>query len=447
MDKGIRWPLVLLAAAGMVFAWSLASAEGLTPAQIAERTIPSVVLVRVPGGLGSGFVVGDGLVVTNLHVLGRAREATVVLADGRELAHPEVMAADESHDLVLLRVPAKGVRPLVLGDASQVKAGDRVVAIGHPLGLSNTVSDGLVSAVRQVSAHLTVLQLSAPIAPGSSGGPLIDRHGKVIGVSTLLVTAGQNLAFAVPIDAVKPLLGAKQGTPLAKWQSQVKAAPERQIPHHPPSLLGDCKPEQLALIEEEIAQAISVGAPLYNDGNHEACYRIYSNAALALDHKVSGCGGAKGALLQGVKRADELESFTAKAWAMRDAFDGLIDVIERRRDEKAAPVRAVPQHPAAMLDGCSKDELRQLGAAISDAIESGAPLYNDGNVEACFRIYQGAALSAQQQLKRCDGPKKALEAGINEAARRGSYADKAWAMRDAFDGLIDLLNRKEGAGK
>src|SRR5690242_3683129 len=100
-----RWPLVLMAASGMLFTWSLALGDKLTPAQIAKRTIPSVVTVRVPTGLGSGFVVGDGLVVTNLHVIGSAQEASVVLADGRELQQPEVLAADEAHDLVVLKVP------------------------------------------------------------------------------------------------------------------------------------------------------------------------------------------------------------------------------------------------------------------------------------------------------------------------------------------------------
>jgi hypothetical protein len=464
MREGSRWPLIVLAVSGVVFAWSLAFAEedrvserSFTPAQIAERTIPSVVLVKVPGALGSGFVVGDGLVVTNLHVIGSSREATVVLADGRELKQPEVLDADDGHDLVVLKVPVKGLKPLMMGDASRVRAGDRVVAIGHPLGLSNTVSDGLVSAVRVISPRLTVLQLSAPIAPGSSGGPLIDEHGRVIGVSTLLVTQGQNLAFAVPIDAVKPLLTAKKSTPLASWQAQgvvggvVKAAAkavERQIPHHELSLLNGCSAEEIDVIENEISQAIGVGAPVYNDGNHEACYRIYSNAALALDHKVNGCSGARTALLAGVKRADGLEGYTAKAWAMRDAFDGVLDVIGRKRDQEKAlppvPTRNVPHHPISLLDGCSAEEARQVAVAIEDAIESGAPLYNEGNVEACFRIYQGAALTVQHQTKRCAGPKKALDAGINEAARRSSYADKAWAMRDAFDGLLEVIGKKLG---
>src|SRR5262249_52083861 len=114
-----RWPIMWMVASGILFACSLAFAEGLTPAQIARRTIPSVVTVRVPAGLGSGFVAGNGMVVTNLHVLGEAHEATVVLSDGREL-QPEVMAVDEGHDLLVLKVSARGLKPLPLGDARKV---------------------------------------------------------------------------------------------------------------------------------------------------------------------------------------------------------------------------------------------------------------------------------------------------------------------------------------
>lgn len=328
-----RWPVVLALLSASLYAWNLAHGQEppLTPAQIAERTIPSVVLIRAAGALGSGFVVAaDGRIATNLHVIGGARDATVVLADGRELAHPEVMAVDDKRDLIVLRVAAKGLRPLPLGDSSRVRAGDRVVAIGHPLGLSNTVSDGLVSAVREVSPGISVLQLSAPISPGSSGGPLLDERGQVIGISTLLSTRGQNLNFGLPVNALKPLLAAARATPLATWNDKPQAGPVRAVPHHALSLLADCSVNAIDEIEQEIAGAIAIGAPIYNDGDREGCYRVYSNAALALDRKVKGCVAARGALLAGVRRADKLASFDEKAWAMRDAFDGLLDVIERK---------------------------------------------------------------------------------------------------------------------
>ena len=456
-----RWPIVAALVAASLFAWNLAHGQGapLTPAQIAERTIPSVVLIRVPGALGTGFVVAaDGRIATNLHVLDGAREATIVLADGRELGKPEVMAVDEARDLVELRVAAKGLRPLPLGDSSRVRAGDRVVAIGHPLGLSNTVSDGLVSAVREVSAGVSVLQLSAPISPGSSGGPLLDERGQVIGISTLLSTRGQNLNFGLPINALKPLLSATKATPLAKWSRPPPPGHARAVPHHALSLLADCSADALDEIEHELAGAISVGAPIYNEGDREGCYRVYVNAALALDRKIDACVAARKALLDGVQRADRLASFDDKAWAMRDAFDGVLDVIDRRRKVDAAdpaaaaaaralppaPARKVPHHSLAVLDHCAPASIMRIGRAIDQAIGLGAPLYNQGNFEACFRIYEATTLELQHSVPACGAAKKALMVGVREAAGRGSHVDKAWAMRDAFDGMLDVIERKLG---
>ena len=457
-----HWPVVVALLAGSLFVWNLAHGQStpLTPAQIAERTIPSVVLIRAAGGLGSGFIVAaDGRIVTNLHVIGSAREATVVLADGRQIDHPEVMAVDEARDLIVLRIAASRLSPLPLGDSRHVRAGDHVVAIGHPLGLSNTVSDGLVSAIREVSPGLSVLQLSAPISPGSSGGPLLDDRGQVIGISTLVSTRGQNVNFGVPIDALKPLLAATKATPLARWRPQPQARLTRAIPHHELSLLADCTSGEIEQIEKEIAGAISIGAPIYNDGDREGCYRVYANAALALDRKLGGCAGARGALLDGVRRADKLNSVDEKAWAMRDAFDGMLEVIDRRHQARAVdaapagrvlpapPPRNVPHHAMTVLDRCAPASVARIGKAIDDAISVGAPLYNQGHYEACFRIYEAVALELQRDVPACAAAKKALMSGVTEAAKRKSGVDKAWAMRDAFDGMLDLIERKLGASE
>jgi hypothetical protein len=325
-----------------------------------------------------------------------------------------------------------------------------VVAIGNPLGLSNTVSDGLVSGLRQIGAQTSLLQLSAPISPGSSGGPIIDEHGQVVGVSTLIINQGQNLNFGVAINAVKPMLEAKVATPLSayKWKKAgVKVT--RNVPRHELSLLADCSAASLQTIADRIGAAISVGAPAYNNGNHEGCFRAYAAAAVAIDHEVKDCTRPRDALLAGVRKADKLADFDHKAWAMRDAFDGMLDVIARHdaptQAPPAAPARRVPSHPLRLLDDCGQTEGRQIGRAIESAIGVGAPLYNQGNVEACFRVYEGAALSLQRQVSGCAGAKKALMAGISEAGGRREFVDKAWAMRDAFDGLLDLLRRKWGA--
>jgi hypothetical protein len=424
-------------------------APSLTPQQIAARAMPSVVRIEVPGGLGSGFVVrADGRIITNLHVVAGAREATVVLSDGRKLGGVEILDVNDAYDLALLKVKADKLPALPLGDSSRVQVGQHVVAIGNPLGLSNTVSDGLVSALRPIGAQGSLLQLSAPISPGSSGGPIIDERGEVVGVSTLIIKQGQNLNFGVAINAVKPMLDAKVATPLSAYKWKTSAKVTRNMPRHELSLLAGCSDASLHTIADRIEAAISVGAPAYNEGNHEGCYRAYAAAAVAIDHELKDCAQPRDALLAGVRKADKLVSFDEEAWAMRDAFDGVLDVIARRDAPTlavpAAPARHVPSHPLRMLDDCSSADGRQMARAIDSAVRVGAPLYNQGNIEACFRVYEGAALAVQRQVSSCAGAKKALMAGVSEASRRPGFVEKAWAMRDAFDGLIDLLQRKWG---
>src|SRR5690606_38774893 len=153
-----------------------------------------VVTIRGDGSLGAGFLVrDDGWIATNFHVIAGIPDLEVVLSDESEHPVLEVLAFDEERDLAIIRIHAPRKLPLLpLGDSGAVRPGDPVVAIGHPLGLADTVSNGLVSAVRVVDPALTLLQISAPIAPGSSGGPLFNERGEVIGVAAAVATQGQN---------------------------------------------------------------------------------------------------------------------------------------------------------------------------------------------------------------------------------------------------------------
>ncbi len=313
-------------------------AARLTPAEIAEKALPSVVSIRSKSSLGSGFVVRskEGWIATNLHVLaGGDTDIRVVVRGGKELPVLSVVALDADRDLVVLGVEAKDLPELALGDSSKVRTGDAVVAIGHPLGLQDTVSDGLVSAIREVDPTLTVLQISAPIAPGSSGGPLFDERGRVIGIATAVSREGQNLAFGVPSLYLAELL--KRPEPVG-WAEFVALraklapqAPKRDIPKHAVAMLDGCGEGDLRLMVKMILGAIDVGAPLYNSGNVDGCYHIYDGAAADVERKLGlGCRGPKGALAAGRRKAASLQSPADQAWAMRDTFDGLLDVVERK---------------------------------------------------------------------------------------------------------------------
>jgi serine protease Do len=457
MTTRIRQSLYLAVAAVLAAASGSEGAEPgaggpLTPAQISARASASVVLIKTATGLGSGFIAGSGgRVATSLHVLASGGPITVVLSDSSEITDLEVMATDETHDLAVLRARGLRAAPLPLGDSQSVRAGDRVVAIGHPLGLDHTVSDGLVSAVRELTPKLTLLQISAPISPGSSGGPLLNDRGEVIGVATLVLIKGQNLNFGIPINAVKPLLLANQGTPVARWRPPPTTGTElrRSVPRHDAGFLDGCSEAETAEVARRIDDAIALGVPLYNDGQHEACYRIYESTGREIKRKVAGCTPAAQALDAGMERADRLGDYSAKAWAMRDAFDGLLDVITRRaranpRKLPAPPPRHVPHHALTMLADCSPEAITKLGRTIQSAIEVGAPMYNDGDYDACLSIYETTVKSLTKSLAGCAAAKQALGAGLREAdARRGSVA-KAWALRDAFDGILEVIARRTG---
>jgi serine protease Do len=161
---------------------------------------------------GSGFVLTpDGLVVTNNHVVAKAKQIVVRLGDGREFS-AEVVGRDASTDVALLRLREVGQEELpavYLGDSDQLEVGDWVVAIGNPFGLDHSVSHGMISAkerVLGVGVFDDFIQTDALINPGNSGGPLFNMRGEVVGVNTAIMSQGQGIGFAVPINMVKDLL-------------------------------------------------------------------------------------------------------------------------------------------------------------------------------------------------------------------------------------------------
>src|SRR5262245_15121466 len=179
--------------------------------QIAQRVIPSVVLVTVEcrDGLmvssGSGFFVSDRLVATNRHVVECGDRGNIKFV-GQNTTHQIVARwfhPDDSLDLALLKVEGAGKPSLSLSDGRNVSIASKVYAAGNPKGLEGTFSDGIVSSIRQSEK---LIQHTAPISPGSSGGPLLDEYGKVIGINTLIVREGQNLNFAIPAQYLKTFL-------------------------------------------------------------------------------------------------------------------------------------------------------------------------------------------------------------------------------------------------
>ncbi|MDX1566073.1 MAG: trypsin-like peptidase domain-containing protein, partial [Phycisphaeraceae bacterium] len=191
--------------------------------KIAAKAKQSVVVVTVEGrdgreqGQGTGFVISDdGLVATNLHVIGEARPVRISLADGRTFKVRAVHASDQSLDLAVLKIDAKKLSPLKLAEVEKIPEGRSVVVMGNPHGLRHSVVSGVVSGTRELDGR-KVLQLAIPIEPGNSGGPVLDGQGHVLGIVAMKSTVSDNLGFAVPASDLKALLDKPNPIPMKRW--------------------------------------------------------------------------------------------------------------------------------------------------------------------------------------------------------------------------------------
>jgi serine protease Do len=174
----------------------------------------AVVQVRTPGGLGSGFIINeDGFLMTNFHVIEGETQISVEVylqkngeLDRKVYKQVRIIAINKFEDLALLKIEDKDTskfKYVVMGSADSLSVGERVFAVGSPLGLERTVTEGILSTkTRQLGGEL-YLQTTAQINPGNSGGPLFNMGGEVIGVTNMKITFGEGLGFAIPVESVK----------------------------------------------------------------------------------------------------------------------------------------------------------------------------------------------------------------------------------------------------
>ncbi len=162
---------------------------------------------RVRQGMGSGFIISnDGQILTNAHVVDGVDSVTVTLKDGRTL-QGKVLGTDSVTDVAVVKIEAKDLPIVTLGNSEKVQTGEWAIAIGNPLGLDNTVTTGIISATARNSSQIGIsdkrvdfIQTDAAINPGNSGGPLLNAKGEVIGINTAIIQNAQGLGFAIPIN-------------------------------------------------------------------------------------------------------------------------------------------------------------------------------------------------------------------------------------------------------
>jgi tol-pal system protein YbgF len=243
---------------------------------------PAVVLIegaKPRGGVqGTGFILSpDGIIVTNHHVVAGATHVQVKLTNGWLFSALGVVGFSEEKDLALIKVSAPALPSLRLGNSDRLEAGERVVVIGNPLGLENTVADGLVSSIRQIQNGIKVIQITAPISEGNSGSPIFNMRGEVVGVASFKIAKAENLNFAVAGNHIRELTRMGKPIPFAHLLPPLPAVdphPTRPAVPTLPAPSADRPPEALLPPEDVYRNALSD----YTNGKYDLAisgFRIY----------------------------------------------------------------------------------------------------------------------------------------------------------------------------
>lgn len=209
----------------------------LSAAEIAERVSSSVFYIEVYDtqkqifGSGSGFFINtDGIAVTNYHVIENSSSAQITTINGEKYDVTSVIAFDEKMDVAIIKVSktsvsgatVSGFSATTVGNSDNIKAGQIVYALGSPVGLQNTISNGIISNVKQVVGEDTYIQITAPISHGSSGGALVNEYGEVLGITSAGIDDAQNIGFAIPINVIKMFDLNSRGTPYSNFVASNK---------------------------------------------------------------------------------------------------------------------------------------------------------------------------------------------------------------------------------
>lgn len=203
--------ILLLALSSLLFLNTFIYTQEFSISGIVEKASPSIVQIIIyditgtERTQGTAFFIAPGKILTNSHIVEDAYSAEIY-SEIEYYNQIIILKIDKEVDLALLDVEVHGEAFLTLEENQEIRPGQRIITIGNPMGLEKTISDGLVSAMRGIPGGIQIIQISAPISPGSSGGPLLNMDGHVIGVTSAMLSEGQNLNFAIGIETINNFL-------------------------------------------------------------------------------------------------------------------------------------------------------------------------------------------------------------------------------------------------
>lgn len=408
--------------------------ESSEPSRLFTRCSPAIVRIFVYDqyqqqvGLGSGFLVSaDGLIVTNHHVIKGSATISVSLDTNAQLAVERVVAVDADADLALLKVTGQGLPYLKLTERNAPVVGMRVYAIGSPQGLTNTLSEGLISGIRSTDGRL---QTTAPISPGSSGGPLLSADAVVVGVTTSFRTQGQNLNFAVDARQVARLMGH------AAVSMQAPVSPPQVAPilSTPTAWLQRAMAEAGNLQSGQSKAYLKVAAGFARLKDKANCNEAARLARISMDeHDLKG-GTLEGELVDLLVRCGDVPAARAIAdtarnpQTRRSAVDRISSVARRLGDEGTATQyrklyrqmieEGWQQHPPSLR--------RYLGRTL-DVREA----LDVGDVDAAMRVVATMTDTADPEANA--NPK---ELGA------GPWNERSTGLSDVFNHFVERKDRR-----
>ena len=458
-----RLPLVALV--GVLLFCTLNNASAQTVPQIAEKALAATVSLEMQDrngeiiGFGSGFFVRYNLIATNYHVIeGAARGVAKLVDRNRTYTIEGITATDKANDLALLKVSVYGINPLLLGDSNMVRIGETVYVAGNPMGLEGTISDGIISGRRNRDTKER-LQMTAPISPGSSGGPVLNNKGEVIGISVATYRGldVQNLNFAIPSNALKALLTQSQ---IAKSLSEGKrpiSAETYFIRGIEKGKLGDYKKAiadftQAIRLQPDYADAYyNRGVAKARLGGHRSAITDYDMAIRLQPDYVDayiGRGNAKARLreyfsaIKDYDTAIHLKPDFAKAYYNRGvAKDHLKEYFSAIADYDMA-IRLQPDYVDAYIGrGNAKARLGKNLSAIKDfdmAIhlkpDFAKAYYNRGVAKDYLKKYLSAIADYDMAIRLQPGY---ADAYINRGNAKARLGENLSAIKD-YDRVIHL---------